>query len=82
MRLDCINVRALSAKEGSGTADWPLVGPLACFPKDEDDIAQNSFDMQRIMSYAAVLSAAFERFPLEGWQPSVNRFLARRVIAR
>jgi len=64
MRPECINVRALSANEGSGTAGWPLVEPLACFPKDEDDIAQNSFDMQRIMSYAAVLSAAFERFPL------------------
>ena len=37
MRLECINVRARSANEGSGTADWPLVAPLACFPKDEED---------------------------------------------
>ncbi len=37
MRPECINVRALSANDGSGTADWPLVAPLACFPKDEED---------------------------------------------
>ena len=30
-------MRARSANEGSGTADWPLVAPLACFPKDEED---------------------------------------------
>ena len=38
IRPKCINVRALSANEGSGTADWPLVEPLACFPKNEEDI--------------------------------------------
>ena len=38
MRPECIKVRALSANEGSGTADWPLVEPLACFPKNEEDI--------------------------------------------
>jgi hypothetical protein len=37
MRLECINVRARSANDGSGSADWPLVAPLACFPKDEED---------------------------------------------
>ena len=37
MRLECISVRARSANDGSGTADWPLVAPLACFPKDEED---------------------------------------------
>jgi hypothetical protein len=37
-------VRARSANEGSGTADWPLVAPLACFPKDvEDTYALDSF---------------------------------------
>src|SRR5271157_6383802 len=42
IRPKCINVRALSANEGSGTADWPLVAPLACFPKDEEDIIDHS----------------------------------------
>src|SRR5664279_1769577 len=37
MRLECISVRARSANDNSGTADWPLVAPLACFPKDEED---------------------------------------------
>ena len=49
MRPECINVRARSANEGSGTADWPLVAPLACFPKDEEDIAEHFLGMQRIM---------------------------------
>jgi len=44
MRLECISVRARSANDGSGTADWPLVAPLACFPKDvEDTYAFDSF---------------------------------------
>jgi hypothetical protein len=38
MRLECINVRARSANEGSGTADELLVAPLAYFPKEEEDI--------------------------------------------
>ena len=42
MRPEYINVRALSANEGSGIADWPLVAPLACFPKDEEDIAERA----------------------------------------
>jgi len=37
MRPKCIKVRALSANEGSGTVDCPVVAPLACFPKDEED---------------------------------------------
>src|SRR5271157_1394801 len=49
MRLECISVRARSANDGSGTADWPLVAPLACFPKDEEDIAESSLGLQRIM---------------------------------
>src|ERR1019366_4199264 len=49
MRPECINVRALSANEGSGTADWPLVAPLACFPKDDEDIADHSLGMQQIV---------------------------------
>ena len=43
MRLECINVRARSANEGSGTADWPLVAPLACFPKDEEALLSLSW---------------------------------------
>ncbi len=50
MRPECINVRALSANEGSGTADWPLVAPLACFPKDEEDMYVSHFpEIQSIM---------------------------------
>src|SRR5271157_6614565 len=49
MRPECINVRARSANEGSGTADWPLVAPLACFPKDEEDIGDYSLGLPRIM---------------------------------
>src|SRR5271166_42724 len=37
MRPECVNVRALSANEGSGTAGCPPVASLACFPKDEED---------------------------------------------
>jgi hypothetical protein len=46
MRPEYINVRALSANEGSGIADWPLVAPLACFPKDEEDIAEHPFGIR------------------------------------
>src|ERR1019366_1136001 len=46
MRLECISVRARSANDGSGTADWPLVAPLACFPKDEEDIAEVSLGLR------------------------------------
>src|SRR5271157_811020 len=46
MRPECINVRALSANEGSGIADWPLVTPLACFPEEEEDIAEHSLGMR------------------------------------
>src|SRR5271165_4273880 len=48
MRPECINVRARSANEGSGTAGWPLVAPAACFPKDEEDIAEPSLGVQQI----------------------------------
>ena len=34
-------MRARSANEGSGTAGWPLVVPLACFPKVEEDIGNH-----------------------------------------
>jgi hypothetical protein len=50
MRPECISVRALSASEGSGTADWPLVVPLACLPDDGEDIADHFPGMQRNMS--------------------------------
>jgi hypothetical protein len=54
MRLECISVRARSANDGSGTADWPLVAPLACFPKDvEDTYAFDSF----FAAQRAVMSA-------------------------
>ena len=49
IRPKCINVRALSANEGSGTADWPLVVPLACFPKDEEDIVDSSPGIRPVM---------------------------------
>jgi hypothetical protein len=40
MRPKCIRVRARSAYEGSGTADWSLAGPEpACFLTDEEVIA-------------------------------------------
>jgi hypothetical protein len=48
MRPECINVRARSANEGSGTADWPLVAPIACFPKDEEDIVDRSSAIEPI----------------------------------
>ena len=41
MRPTCINVCARSANEGSGTTDGLLVAPLACFPKDEEDIVDH-----------------------------------------
>ena len=47
MRPECISVRALSANEGSGTADWPLVEPLACLPDEAKDIADHFLGMQR-----------------------------------
>ena len=50
MRPECINVRALSANEGSGTADRPPVAPLACFPEDKEDIADHYLGIERIMS--------------------------------
>src|SRR5208283_298470 len=49
MRPQYINVRARSANEVSGTEDWPLVAPLACFPKDEEDIADYCLVMPRII---------------------------------
>ena len=49
MRPECINVRARSANEGSGTAGWPLVAPLACFPKDEEDIVDSSPGIRPVM---------------------------------
>jgi hypothetical protein len=42
-------VRALSANEGSGTAGWLLVAPLACFPKDEEDFIGHSTAIQPMM---------------------------------
>ena len=49
MRLECISVRARSANDGLGTADWPLVAPLACFPKDVED----NFIAFRLLFFAA-----------------------------
>src|SRR5580700_8693117 len=43
MRHECINVRALSANEGSGTVGWLLVAPAACFLKGEEDIYPFAF---------------------------------------
>jgi hypothetical protein len=37
MWFNCIEVRALSANEGSGACAWLLAWPVfACFPRDED----------------------------------------------
>src|ERR1039457_4029121 len=49
MRPKCINVRALSANDGSGTAGRLFVAPPACFPEDEEDIADHSLGVQPIM---------------------------------
>src|SRR5271157_5064082 len=43
MRPECINVSALSANEGSGTAGRLLVTPATCFPKGEEDIYPFAF---------------------------------------
>ena len=50
MRPECINVRARSANEGSGTADGLLVAPLACFPKDEEDIVEHPLGIRIILN--------------------------------
>ena len=51
MRPDCVNVRALSANEGSGTAGWLLVAPLACFTKNEEG---NIFHFRYATDYMTV----------------------------
>ena len=42
MRPEYIKVRALSANEGSGTADRLFVAPPTWLPKDEEDIVDHS----------------------------------------
>jgi hypothetical protein len=78
MRPECINVRALSANEGSGTADWPLVAPLACFPEEEDVIAERSW-------YATDYVTVFFPFCLAAQRAFIsadNFFFAAALIGR
>jgi len=74
MRPECISVRALSAKEGSGTAGWPLVAPLACFPKGEEDIVIILLLRNREVEVVSQHQASdLERFQVKTGKPRVNQ---------
>ena len=73
MRPECISVRALSAKEGSGTASRPLVAPLACFPKDEEDIVIVSLLQNREEVVSQHHAWDLERLQVKGGKPRVNQ---------
>lgn len=39
MRVTYTKVRARSANEGSGTGDWSLAPPVACFRMEDEDMS-------------------------------------------